>query len=67
MKIDHVLFESISCGMRSWICEIVDIESKRVWVAERVVGESTEDDNKAKDEAMDEAFEKFHATIMAEL
>jgi hypothetical protein len=53
--------------MRSWICEIVDIESKRVWVAERVVGESTEDDNKAKDEAMDEAFEKFHATIMAEL
>lgn len=67
MTIDHVLFESTSCGMRSWICEIVDTESNQVWVVERIVGESMENDDKIKDEVMDEAFAKFHAYISSKL
>jgi len=69
MKIDHVLFEVLADELhaRKWVCQITDEEKMRVWRSERVVGESSVNDEAAKSAVMDEAFEMFHRDVASEL
>ena len=69
MTVDYVLFQVLEGERhtRKWVCIIRDEDHMRYWRSEQIVGESTENDDKVKDEVMDEAFAKFHADISSEL
>jgi len=67
MKVDHILYESNCTGVRMWVCHITECDGLRFWRAERAAGKSKHNDEKIKSEVIDEAFEKFHEEITAEM
>ena len=68
MKVDHILYESNITGIRTWVCHISECDGlKRMWRAEKQVGESKLNDEEAKSQVIDEAYARFREDTEAEM
>lgn len=71
MKVDFICYErkhdeDWSLG-REWVCHIQETDGlQRSWHAERHVGNLNCNDEKAKTEAIEEAYAMFHKDLLAE-
>ena len=68
MSVDHILYESNITGIRTWVCHISECDGlKRMWRAEKQVGESKLHDEEAKSAVIDEAYARFREDTAEEM